>query len=374
MPKKTDHKQSEPTQPDSEEEWEFEGFSFPTTTPVPDQLFDELLFYLSPSEIKVLLYIIRRTFGFKKSSDNISLKQLCEGIITKDGRILDRGTGLSKATVARVLTSLEEKNVIKRTRRRSRRRGDQPTTYELNFIIPVSQNETGGVSLARQGVSHPRDTQQTVLQQTDNNVVVISKLEEFGITAERARDLASRFSPGYIEQKIEFLEWKLDPETKTRGKPIKDPAGWLIRAIQKDWQPPSTFQTKAQRREEAKEMAEAIEEQKQQQRESREESDRRRAQNLKALLDQYGTSEKETETWEKVLTELEFQMGEARYNLVRNSYLLSVEDNREAGEATIAIDNSHVPHWLGEEGQQAISRALAEILGCSRVHLHYEVL
>ena len=36
-------------------------------------LFDELLPYLSEAELKVLLYIVRRTFGFKKEADAISV-------------------------------------------------------------------------------------------------------------------------------------------------------------------------------------------------------------------------------------------------------------------------------------------------------------
>ena len=76
---------------------------------MPDQLFDELLHRLSGAELKVLMYIIRRTFGFKKQSDDISLAQLVGGIKTKDGRILDRGTGLSKSSVVRALNSLEKK-------------------------------------------------------------------------------------------------------------------------------------------------------------------------------------------------------------------------------------------------------------------------
>lgn len=63
-------------QPQSQAGWQFSGFVFPTTTPVPDQLFDELLPRLSGAELKVLMYIIRRTFGFKKQSDDISLAQL----------------------------------------------------------------------------------------------------------------------------------------------------------------------------------------------------------------------------------------------------------------------------------------------------------
>ena len=147
--------------------YRFQGFASPTTTPVPDQLFDELLYHLSPTEIVVLLYIIRRTYGFKKDSDNISLNQMVNGITTKEGRVLDRGTGLSKATVARSLNTLEEKGVIERIRRRSTNRGDEPTTYRVRELDPLSQNETPRVSPTRQAVSHQRDTQETVLQETE---------------------------------------------------------------------------------------------------------------------------------------------------------------------------------------------------------------
>ena len=47
----------------------FQGFTSPNYTQVPDDLFDVLLPQLVGAELKTLLYIIRRTFGFKKSSD-----------------------------------------------------------------------------------------------------------------------------------------------------------------------------------------------------------------------------------------------------------------------------------------------------------------
>src|SRR5919199_5862205 len=97
----------------------FKGYSKPNYTPVPDELFDEQLPDLSGAELKVLLYIIRRTFGFKKESDNISLSQLLKGITTKEGTLLDRGTGLSKKTLLETLNALEEKNIIITERRRS---------------------------------------------------------------------------------------------------------------------------------------------------------------------------------------------------------------------------------------------------------------
>ena len=43
----------------------YPGFLHPTTTPVPDDVIDELMPRLSEAGLKVLLYIVRRTFGFR---------------------------------------------------------------------------------------------------------------------------------------------------------------------------------------------------------------------------------------------------------------------------------------------------------------------
>ena len=50
----------------TEQHFRFEGFSAPNYTPVPDDLFDELAPELTESELRVLLYVLRRTFGFKR--------------------------------------------------------------------------------------------------------------------------------------------------------------------------------------------------------------------------------------------------------------------------------------------------------------------
>ncbi len=113
--------------------YHFEGFSAPNYTQVPNQLFDELLANLSDAELRVLLYIIRRTFGFQKASDDISLRQMVDGITTADGRQLDGGIGVSKATVARGLKGLQDKGVIVATRNRDPKLGDTATTYQLRF-------------------------------------------------------------------------------------------------------------------------------------------------------------------------------------------------------------------------------------------------
>ena len=79
----------------------YDGFSTPNGTIVPDDVFDILMPQLTEAELRVLLYIVRRTFGFKKRSDTISLSQMVDGIKTRQGRILDRGTGMTRRGVVR---------------------------------------------------------------------------------------------------------------------------------------------------------------------------------------------------------------------------------------------------------------------------------
>ena len=120
-------RQSQPTEV-------FQGFSSPNYTQVPDTIFDQLLPDLSEAELKVLLYVVRRTFGFKKDADTISLRQLSSGITTREGKVLDRGTGLSKSGVTKALVSLRKKGILIRYRNSDSVRGSTPTTYRLRML------------------------------------------------------------------------------------------------------------------------------------------------------------------------------------------------------------------------------------------------
>ncbi len=153
----------------------FLGFRKPNYTPVPDQFFDEVLDDLSGAETKVALYIIRRTFGFKKDSDDISLSQMVNGITTKSGRVLDKGTGLGKASVIRSCKTLEERGVIIRTRRQSAERGYESTTYSLN-IIGSSDDEPDSQSTSNGGSDNPQgdnggNERDTPLSQNETSLV-----------------------------------------------------------------------------------------------------------------------------------------------------------------------------------------------------------
>ncbi len=165
----------------------YDGFSNPNGTIVPDDVFDVLMPQLTDPELRVLLYIIRRTFGFKRDRDDISLKQMVEGIRTRDGRVLDRGTGISKAGVARGLKGLQVKGVIVAGHNSSAERGNEPTTYALRFredsgatrgeslwvsrpAPPLSQTETPPLSQSETGACLTEGTRLvSVVRHTTNS-------------------------------------------------------------------------------------------------------------------------------------------------------------------------------------------------------------
>ncbi len=84
-----------------------------STTATPDWLFDEVAPDLDKAPLKVLLYIVRRTCGFQKRADAISLDQFQDGITTRDGRQLDKGCGVThRSTLLHALDELEARGII----------------------------------------------------------------------------------------------------------------------------------------------------------------------------------------------------------------------------------------------------------------------
>jgi len=111
----------------------FKGFSRPNTTPTPDEVFDVFLTQLTHAELKVLLYIIRRTFGFKKDIDSISLGQISTGIVTKAGKQLDRGAGITKRGAIKAVQGLERKGLIVVWRKKTEDGNNKVNIYKLRF-------------------------------------------------------------------------------------------------------------------------------------------------------------------------------------------------------------------------------------------------
>jgi phage replication O-like protein O len=68
---------------------------------IASELLDAIILYRIPGEqMKVFLYILRKTYGYGKKSDNIALSQF------------SIATGMKKPTVCRAIKGLKEKNLI----------------------------------------------------------------------------------------------------------------------------------------------------------------------------------------------------------------------------------------------------------------------
>jgi phage replication O-like protein O len=233
----------------------FPGFPFPNTTQIPNDVFDTLMPRLSGGELKVLLYICRRTFGFQKDSDRISLSQISKGITTKAGRVLDHGTGLCKRQVINALKALEKKNIIIITRTADETGLNAVNTYSLNMPAAaraeekpvhhgvVRSSSPGVVNAPSPGVvncnapTKQREQKKEEQNKDNDDDAVARDLENFGMTKSAVTALVKRYPAAYITEKLRMTHDLLAAESALVAK---NPVGWLRRAIEEDYQPPRT--------------------------------------------------------------------------------------------------------------------------------------
>lgn len=256
----------------------FDGYAIPNTTQIPDEFLDLHMAFLSGAEVKVMLYIFRRTLGFKRHADNISLNQLLTGIVKRDGTRLDYGTGLSKSTLLGAIKSLVEKQLIIIEQRQSSERGNEPTTYRLNYATPLGIKNDLGVSESRAplgakndlGVDRKSDqalvpkidptidskTTNSETKDSNNNnnttaapgdPVVVALLADHGIGRGVAQTLAAEFPEERIREKVAYLEFLL----AERPTDVQKPAAWLRRAIELDYGAPDGFRSEVERQDQA---------------------------------------------------------------------------------------------------------------------------
>lgn len=276
----------------------------PNSTQIPDVILDRWMAKLSGAEFKVLLYIARRTYGFGKEGDTISLRQIVSGIRTKDGRQLDSGTGLNKDTVCKALNSLEASGLVIREQRSHEDYGDLANFYRLNLDAdgfgvepedepenptrpPVSENPTGGgkksqkspstrvvksdtpgprtrqggvvkpdTSLSENPTHKKQKKQETVQQETATTALVETKPKEgFAVVALSPSALGEEgkgsfellVAEGFSRRDAQQLAEK-HPEEVIRNQigwlgrrtVSKNKLGFLRRAIEEGWPKPET--------------------------------------------------------------------------------------------------------------------------------------
>lgn len=157
-------------------QYRFAGFKEPRYTPIPDEFFDEVAPNLTEAELRVALYVLRRTFGFKKHSDAISLSQMSDGITTRDGRVLDRCTGMIRSAVWRGSKGLVEKGLLIVSRQLSPDGDNEANVYRLRFAdegVVLQKNYPD--SPKEPGVILQENPQQTGEQETEKQQFDFSK-------------------------------------------------------------------------------------------------------------------------------------------------------------------------------------------------------
>jgi phage replication O-like protein O len=157
---------------------DFEGFYTPRFTQVPNTLFDELLPELGLGELKVLLYIMRRTFGFHKDADRISLHQI------------EAGTGLSRKSISAAVSSLEEKGMVLVARSQGDDGVHGVNTYSLRLAegsYAATPPPRGVVTLSNQGreVSSPGVGEQGNIQKNEEINIERDDIEQPSRTPEQ---------------------------------------------------------------------------------------------------------------------------------------------------------------------------------------------
>jgi phage replication O-like protein O len=230
----------------------------PNSTQIPDVILDQWMAELSGAELKVVLYIARRTFGFGKESDNISLNQIASGIKKRDGTILDKGTGLSVSSVARAVKSLEEQTILIRKTNINDKNEHDENTYSLNLnwpgeVLPnsenlpskniqgYSQNQRTGTPKIGGGVlpnSETQETAQETVQETAATealaaAAVLSEsyrlLRDLGFDDAAAKELSISYPEERVRRQCEWFKFR----TMDRN-----PLGALRSSIIEDWGDP----------------------------------------------------------------------------------------------------------------------------------------
>ncbi len=342
--------------PPKDDDFEFEGFLAPSYTQVPDEAFDKLMARLSPAEFKVMMYIIRRTFGFKKGADAISISQIVSGIRTKDGTQLDMGTGLTRRGVTKALAELARRKVIVVERRRSVKKGFEATVYRLNIIgnlgnfphpddprvqpllqLPQDPRELSSLGLGN-SVPQARELssleQETVVQDTEKqqqqprprrakaspkttpvseptDVVVASSndtttdtandiqtgLAALGVAQSTIRSLLKNRDHTTVGRWVAYVEHKL----ASGWMPHESPAAWIVTAIRSgDWVIPDWFQTPEEQAAAAAQEVQLVEAERRRRDEEAELERRKAEQQRRAVESELGVGESTRETWERV--------------------------------------------------------------------------
>jgi phage replication O-like protein O len=207
-------------------------FPIPNFTQIPNDFLDESIPDLKEGELRVLLVLMRQTFGWHKNWDHLSLSQFAQK------------TGMEKKSVARTLKNLLEKGLIKKIKQGTK--GNEKCFYsipvdghKLDPHLHVSNEESREI----EGNSNncyqcPKDTPPSVLKTPTKET--LTKQKETAASPSPSKPAAafsikedlkkSNLSPEQIKEALEFYA-----SNKKEVDSKRNPTGWLIKAIKEGW-------------------------------------------------------------------------------------------------------------------------------------------
>lgn len=216
------------------------GFSSPNYTQIPNEMLDDWLHKLGLAELKVLMVIMRKTFGWHKTRDRISLNQLKEI------------TGLEKTHISKATKSLVEKNLISKTV--EGKKGTQNTFYEL--VLIEDSNNLYGCRKDTGGGVVKTPTKETLTKEKESPIVPKrgpppfskknqkkEKLEvakNVFLTSEQQQSLLQRLdnNPDKLKACYEKLSvWKI-AKVQTNINDYLNIIRWVIKAVEEDLSKP----------------------------------------------------------------------------------------------------------------------------------------
>ena len=169
----------------------------PNAFQIPNSVIDELLAKLTCAELKCYLFVVRKTKGWNKESDSISVSQFMEV------------TGLSNRSVITACESLVEMGLLERSggerklNTYSVKAFDFSETGEKSSLVKSGENfsETGEKSSSNLVKKvHTQNNNKNTIQNTNTNLTVsnaharktsksaVEILGQFGITGQLAKD------------------------------------------------------------------------------------------------------------------------------------------------------------------------------------------
>jgi len=163
---------------------EWKGTDTLRWTQIPDDWLDTLIPQLGEAEVRVVLWIGRQTYGWKKDWDQISLAQIVEN------------TGLSMSAANKAAKSLEQKGIIEVKRTTAIDGGAEANRYRPIQMGGTASEEVGGTA-SEEVTRHSRTR--------DNNENEQPSVSSGSIPNDKAQlltALATEFAPNEQPQAI----------------------------------------------------------------------------------------------------------------------------------------------------------------------------